>query len=501
MRPNYRLALFLALCLAPFSNAAVSLPAESSVLATETSGPAAEALEAFQDGRHVKAVELAKPLADQGNADALYLMGFAHETGQGIEASREMALGYYRKAADLQHKDAIYRLSFILLASEDATERDQAREQLEKAAQDDPAVAGRILGEAYLRGLLGDEPDYDKTIFWWQRASDAGDIPSILLKARLHDGQFGFSDKTDPEKAIEAFGKAAGLGNPAAMVAIGSRLLNGPENFRNEEKGREWLKKAIEEKEFSAYLALGDFEENVRNDPKAALAEYERGKDAGQIDCILRAAEFYLEGIGTDKDVSRAMNLLENAARSGSPIAHFRLAAHKLSGDAPDAAAGYGHLLSAANGGLIEAQNELGLLYLSGRLAVADVPAAVAWFTRAAQAGSPQAQNNLAALYEQGAGVPQNFENAGQLYALAANQGHPAATLALARFHANGMGTEQNLPKAWALASLAAERGDENAPGILEEITALLDDAQKEEARTTLEEIKSGKPAAAASDD
>ena len=54
----------------------------------------------------------------------------------------------------MKHKDAIYRLSFILLASEKEEERNQAREALESAAKDDPAVAGRILGEAYLRGRL-----------------------------------------------------------------------------------------------------------------------------------------------------------------------------------------------------------------------------------------------------------------------------------------------------------------------------------------------------------
>ena len=37
----------------------------------------------------------------------------------------------------------LIRLSFILLASEDEAERTQAREALEKAAKDDPAVAGR----------------------------------------------------------------------------------------------------------------------------------------------------------------------------------------------------------------------------------------------------------------------------------------------------------------------------------------------------------------------
>ena len=108
--------------------AAVSLPTDNSAaMPAEVEGPAKAAMEAFQAGRHAKAVELAKPLADQGNAEALYLMGFAHESGQGAEASKDKALEYYRKAAAGKHKDAVYRLSFILLASEKEEERDQAR--------------------------------------------------------------------------------------------------------------------------------------------------------------------------------------------------------------------------------------------------------------------------------------------------------------------------------------------------------------------------------------
>ena len=477
--------------------AAVSLPSETAAsLPAETEGPAKAALQAFQDGRHAKAVELAKSLAEKGNADALYLLGFAHETGQGADASREKALEYYRKAADAKHKDATYRLSFILLASEKEEERDQARQALEDAAKDDPAVAGRILGEAYLRGGLTPAPDPDKAVFWWKHAGDAGDIPSILLLAGFYEGRFGFPELVDPKESIAHYAKAAGLGNAGAMATLGSRLLNGDEKIRDEKKGREWIKKAIAAKEYSAYLALGDFEENVKKDLKAAIVEYERGKDAGQIDCMLRAANFYLEGKGVEKDIDRGLSILVQAAEAGNPIAHFRLAVHHLSGETPDLLTGYGHLVASASGNLVEAQNELGLFYLSGKLKGADAVAGVAWLTRAAQNGNAQAQSNLATLYERGAaGVPRNLENAGQLYALAANQGHAGATFALARLLSEDGGIKPDLAKAWALATLAAERGEKEAGKLASDIAGKLDDKQLAEARKELETIKSGKPA------
>ncbi len=478
-------------------HAAVSLPSGSTAAAPEAvEGPAKEALDTFKAGNHAKAVELAKPLAESGNADALYLMGFAHETGQGAEASKDKALEFYRKAAAAKNKDAAYRMSFILLASDKEAERDQAREALETAAKDDPSVAGRILGEAYLRGLLTPTADPDKAVFWWKRAADAGDIPSILLMARFQEGQFGFPELKDSKAALDSYAKAAGLGDAGAMAALGSRYLSGDEKLRDEKKGREWLKKAIEAKETTAYLALGDYEENIKKDLKAALAEYERGKDAGQIDCTLRAAQFYMEGKGTEKDSARGIALLEKAAEAGSAAASFRLAVLALSATEPKLLDGYKHLVMAANGNLTEAQNELGLFYLSGKLASADSAAGVAWLTKAAQGGYPQAQNNLGTLYERGAaGVTRNLENAGQLYTLAANQGHGGATLALARLLDSGTGTAPDHVKAWALASLAEERKAEGADKLVQEIAAKLTDKEKAEAKKQLEDIKSGKGA------
>ncbi len=471
-------------------------PEESSAVPATAAGPAKEAMEAFQAGRHAEAVEMAKPLAEKGNAEALYLLGFAHETGNGAELSKDKALEYYRKAAAKRHQDATYRMAFILLASDEEQERNQAREALEGAAKDDPTVAARILGEAYLRGRLTEKPDPKQAETWWKSAADAGDIPSLLLLARLYEGQFGFPEMKDTKASMDAFTKAAELGDAGAMAALGSRFLSGDEKIRDEKKGREWLKKAMAAKETSAYLALGDYEENVKKDLKAALAAYERGKDAGQVDCILRAAEFYIDGKGTEKDVVRGMALLEQAAEAGSPAAHFRLAVAAMTGDTPDLHTGYKHLLAAANGNLVEAQNELGLLYLSGKLAGADTAAGVAWLTRAAQNGYAQAQNNLATLYERGAaGIPQNLENAGQLYSLAANQGHGPATLALARLIYNGVGTKADPVKAWALAKLAEERGVEDAKIVLKEIAGKLDDAQLTEAKKQLEDIKTGKAA------
>jgi TPR repeat protein len=212
------------------------------------------------------------------------------------------------------------------------------------------------------------------------------------------------------------------------------------------------------------------------------------------MDCMLRAADFYMEGRGVEKDTERGLSILKKAAEEKNPIAQFRMAVRHLSGEKPDLALGYAYLVAAATGNLVEAQHELGLFYLSGKLGGADAPAGVAWLTRAAQNGNAAAQNNLATLYESGAaGLVRNLENAGQLYTLAANQGHGPATLALARLLSQGGDVKPDLAKAWALATLASERGVEDASKLATEIASRLDEKQREEANKELADIKSGK--------
>ncbi len=491
------------------ADAAVSLDGKGEKSAAMESDPASKpdpagvkgdspmktAMAAFESGEHEKAVGLAKPLAEKGDADAMYLLGFAHETGRGAESSREKAIENYRKSSAKGHSDAAYRLAFSLMGSDEEGAAAEARTLLEKEVEKDPAVAGRILGEAHLLGRFSKKPDPESAVSWWKKSSEAGDVPSMIFLARFYEGQMGFPEMVDPKQAFEYFQMAAKKGNPAAMVAVGSNLLSGDNVKRDEKLGMEWLNKAIEAKDYSAYLVKGMYQQNVKKDPKAALAEYERGRDAGQVDSMVRVAEFHMTGTGTEKDLPRGLKILETAAGAGSPQAHFMLAANILNEKEPDILKGYSHLVSAANGGLATAQNELGLFYLSNKLGAADVSAALSWFGRAAQANFAPAQNNLGALHERGAGVPKNFETAGQLYALAAQQGHPEATLALARLHATGAGTTMNRQRAWALATLAGERGEKNAAAIIAEIEKKFTPEDLTAAKKELGNLKAGKPA------
>lgn len=454
------------------------------------SGPASAAYAAYEKGEHTEAIELAKPLAEKGDKDAIYLLGFAHEHGKGLEMSRDKALEYYRKGLEKNHSESIYRLAGILLASGQSDQAQEGREILEKHAAVDPAVTGRILGEAYLSGRLTAAPAPETAVKWWLKAVNAGDVQSMVLLARLYDGQFGQTPLINVKTAYEFFLKAAENGDPGAMVAVGVRLLKSEAVAPDEKKGTEWLEKAIKAGNLAGWLSLGDYEANVKEKPEAALKNYLKGAEAGHAECMLKASALYMDGKGTAKNKDLAIEWLGKSAAAGNPQAHMFMASTIMAEEKPDVIKAYGHLLTAANAGLPLAQNELGLLYLSGKMGAADISAAISWFERASQAGLAASQNNLGTLHEQGAGVPQSFENAAKLYTLAAERGNPSAMLALARFHAAGASMPVNKTLGWALANLASEAGEKSAADVIKNIEKGMTKEEIMKAKVELAHIK-----------
>jgi uncharacterized protein len=298
--------LLLAAALATMLPAAVTLegdtPAAGGAVAADN--PAAPAIDAFNKGRAFEAVRLAEPLANAGNPEALLIMALAHESGRGAEPSRDKAIEFYRKSHQAGNQESAYRLARLLVDTGKEPAQKEALSILEELAKSDTGIASRILGEGALRGWFGGEADFEKTRFWWANSAAKGDITSMLALGRLLDGNFGFPDKRDPAAALEQFVKAAKLGNPAAMVAAGSRLLNGDEAIRNEKSGREWLEKP-QGKPVRRLPRPRRLRGGRQENDEAALEHYRKGAENGQAGCMIKLATFLLEGRGGAERIPR----------------------------------------------------------------------------------------------------------------------------------------------------------------------------------------------------
>ena len=74
-----------------------------------------------------------------------------------------------------------------------------------------------------------------------------------------------------------------------------------------------------------------------------------------------------------------------------------------------------------AKGGNAEAQNNLGLMYATGRGVQQDYTVAAKWYRMAADKGVASAQNNLGVMYTGGQGVQQDYVQAHMWFTLAAS--------------------------------------------------------------------------------
>ena len=72
----------------------------------------------YESGRgvredHAEAVRWYRLAADQGHANAQYVLGIRYENGSGVRRDRVEAARWYRLAADQGHEDARKRLDAL----------------------------------------------------------------------------------------------------------------------------------------------------------------------------------------------------------------------------------------------------------------------------------------------------------------------------------------------------------------------------------------------------
>jgi TPR repeat protein len=69
--------------------------------------------QAFSDGEYGKALLLLKPLADQGVAEAIGMLGIAYQHGIGVNVDAEKAIELLEKAMDMGDGVAAYNLGLL----------------------------------------------------------------------------------------------------------------------------------------------------------------------------------------------------------------------------------------------------------------------------------------------------------------------------------------------------------------------------------------------------
>jgi len=195
------------------------------------------------------------------------------------------------------------------------------------------------------------------------------------------------------------------------------------------------------------------------------LQKIQKNADEGQPKFQNLLGIIYTLGIGTPKDMAKALMYFQQAAEQNDSHAEVNLGTLYENGTGVDRdySQALNWFIKAADNGEPTAENRLGFMYQNGWGIQKDYSQALNWFQKAAAQGYPHAQANLGYMYQNSLGVPQNYTQALNWYQKAADQGNLLAETNLGCLYFDGHGTPQDYSKAFYWFQKAADQGDPDA--------------------------------------
>jgi serine/threonine-protein kinase len=237
---------------------------------------------------------------------------------------------------------------------------------------------------------------------------------------------------------------AANRGDPDAQNQLGVKYAQGEDGLpRDDIKAVEYYRKAANQGFAKAETNLGDMyffgRGGLDQSYRDALSWYLKAAQQNVADAQFRVALMDEKGLGTEKDVPRAVQLFRSAADLGSP----------------------------------EAQNVLGVLYSTGSNGItADDQQAIGWYQKAADQGFAKAEKNLGDMYYFGRGVDRDYKQAMVWYGKAADQQVTDAQYRLGFMYEKGLGTAPSDQDAIEQYKKAARNGSVEAQRALDRLTS-----------------------------
>jgi TPR repeat protein len=221
-------------------------------------------------------------LAEGGDAEAQYFLGFSHAAGRFTTRDESEAAGWFRKAADQGLAQAQYQLGVLYangrgLAKDDA----QAVAWYRKAADQGNAPAQYKLGSMYESGR-GVARDDAQAVAWYRKAAEQGNAPAQYKLGVLYANGRGLAK--DDAQAVAWYRKAADQGNAPAQCNLGWMYESGRGVARDDAQAVAWYRKAAEQGNAPAQYKLGsmyEFGRGVGRDHARAVAWYRKAAGKG----------------------------------------------------------------------------------------------------------------------------------------------------------------------------------------------------------------------------
>jgi TPR repeat protein len=372
-----------------------------------------------------KAMEAYQKAFGLKNTDAMVSLARMLATGDGVKVDFKQAKGLLETAIAAGAQKEGWAALGDLYRDADATKRDAAKAI---AAYQKAADLGDAWSMISLGGLLatgdGAPADAKRAAALFESATaTGGDV------ARVAWMNLGELYKADPAKAAIAYGKAADLGDAAAMLRLGSMYVSGEGVTADNAAARALFDKAIAAGAAKdGWAALGTLYR--ASDPAKAADAYQKAADLGDGWSMVGLGRMLASGDGVPANLQRAESLYEAAVPLGGGSAQ---------------AAWLG----------------LGDLYHDDRNSLHDLAKAAAAYQKAIALGSKDAMVDLGRMYAAGEGVSPDFDKAKALFesAIAGGAGKDGWA-AIANLYRNAADGDRDLYKAVEAYQKAVDLGD-----------------------------------------
>jgi EAL and modified HD-GYP domain-containing signal transduction protein len=204
------------------------------------------------------------------------------------------------------------------------------------------------------------------------------------------------------EPALQAVRDAAQGGEPQAQCELGARYAAGDGVVQDWAESLAWYTRAAEQghakAQWNAAVMHAHGQGCAQVDEAQAFMWCQKAADQGFAAAQATLGLMYSSGQGAEKDLHKAIELLEQAALQGDVEAQYNLAvlqAKELGGE-QDLKQALLWFARAAEQGLPAAQEHLGLMLAMGQAGAPDLVEAYKWFVIAHQGQHPQAEANMA---------------------------------------------------------------------------------------------------------
>jgi TPR repeat protein len=267
-----------------------------------------------------KAVEWYRKAAEQGQAEAQFMMGDYYAKGEGVPEDDEKAAEWFRKAAEQGYARAQCMLGNLYQSGEGVPEnRKEATKWYRKAAEQGDTEAQRNMGQQYSVGF-GVQQDGAESVKWYHKAALKGDMPAqIALGVHYRDGT---GVPRDDVKAAKWFLKAAEQGAGVAQETMGLRYAQGLGVPKDDVEAAKWFRKAAEQGAEASQVEMGlRYEQGlgVPKDDVEAVKWFRKIAKEASSPVIYNMGRRYARGHGVPRDLAKAYMWLSlaNAKRAG----------------------------------------------------------------------------------------------------------------------------------------------------------------------------------------